>query len=68
MNLYLRGGKLSPSLKTERKMEEKILELLMGAKFERWYENDFMDYVEGEANSKCKEEILADLEKMLKSA
>ena len=49
-------------------MEEKVLEMLMGAKFERWYENDFMDYVEGEADAKCKEEILADLEKMLKSA
>ena len=44
----------------EKKMtvEEKILDMLMGARFDRWYNSDFMDFVEGEENAKSREEIL----------
>ena len=39
-------------------VEEKILDMLMGARFDRWYNSDFMDFVEGEENAKSREEIL----------
>jgi hypothetical protein len=45
---------------------EKVLEMLMSAKFERWYENEFMDFVEGVELPPSKKEILQDLENMLK--
>ena len=38
--------------------EEKVFEMLMSAKFERWYENEFMDFVEGEKGAPSKERIL----------
>lgn len=46
-------------------MEEKIYQMLMGAQFENWYENEFMDHVEGEEGAKSKEEILEDIKRML---
>ena len=44
---------------------EPILEMLSGAEFEKWYETDFMDYVEGEENAKTKREILYDIARMV---
>ncbi len=44
---------------------KKIYEMLMGSKFEHWYNEDFMDHVEGEEGAKSKEEIIKDLEEML---
>ena len=46
-------------------MEEKIYQMLMGASFETWYENEFMDHVEGEEGAKSKEEIIEDIKRML---
>ena len=39
-------------------VEEKILDMLMSARFDRWYNGDFADFVEGEENAKSREEIL----------
>ena len=48
---------------------EKVLEMLMGADFERWYENEFMGWVEGSCDLvEGQKRILADLKKMLESA
>ena len=46
-------------------MEEKVFEMLMSAKFAYWYENEFLDFVEGEENALSKEQILADIKQML---
>ena len=42
-----------------------VLEMLQSGRFADWYENDFSDYVQGEDNSKSRDEILADIKKML---
>ena len=51
----------------ERELEvaKRVYEMMMGADFERWYENEFMDHVEGEAGCQDKDEILDDIVKML---
>jgi hypothetical protein len=43
----------------------KVLNMLMSGGFERWYENDFMAFVEGEENAPAEEQILAWLTKQL---
>lgn len=47
-------------------MEEKVLEMLMSAQFDWWYQNQFMDFVEGSENPPTEEEILAGIRSMLK--
>lgn len=44
---------------------EKVFKMLMSAKFVYWYENEFLEFVEGQENAKTKEEILKDLKRML---
>ena len=36
----------------------KVLSMLMSGSFERWYVNDFMDFVEGEENAPNEAQIL----------
>ncbi|MFY0656428.1 MAG: hypothetical protein JXR12_06730 [Neptunomonas phycophila] len=49
----------------DEKTVKAVFGMLMGAAFEEWYENDFQDYVEGEEGCKSKEEIQADIKRML---
>ena len=45
---------------------EKVFEMLMGSKFVSWYENEFMDWVEGSGDLvEGQKQLLADLKKML---
>ena len=37
----------------------KVLSMLMSGSFERWYVNDFMDFVEGGENAPNEAQILA---------
>ena len=39
-----------------------ILNILEKQSFERWYNNDFLDYITGEENAPTKAEILKELE------
>ena len=43
----------------------KVLDMLMSGCFERWYENEFMAFVEGDENAPNREQILAWLTKQL---
>jgi hypothetical protein len=43
----------------------KVLNMLMSGGFERWYENDFMDFVEGEENAPNEAQILTWLSEQL---
>jgi hypothetical protein len=43
----------------------KVLNMLMSGCFERWYENDFMDFVEGEENAPNEAQILTWLSEQL---
>jgi hypothetical protein len=45
--------------------ETKILWMLSGHEFEKWYEKDFMDYISGEENAKTEEQILEDIKQLL---
>lgn len=45
---------------------QQIRQMLMGASFETWYEQDFMDHVTGEEDAKSDDQIEADLEQMLR--
>lgn len=61
INKYLSEGKI----KTKGTIG-KILNMLEGSKFEKWYEKDFIDYISGDKNAKSREEILSDIKSMLK--
>ena len=56
---------LPPNRREKMTVEEKILDMLMGAQFDRWYNNQFMDFVEGEEGAQSREEILECIKKML---
>jgi hypothetical protein len=36
----------------------KILDIMLGARFEKWYENEFMDYVTGENLEITRDQII----------
>lgn len=44
----------------------RIFNVLSGASFEKWYEKDFIDFIEGVENAKDKATILKDLKDMFK--
>lgn len=44
----------------------RIYNILSGSTFEKWYNKDFMDHMEGTDNSKTREDILADIKNMFK--
>ena len=46
-------------------MEKAVFNLLMSRPFERWYENEFMDFVEGAEGAPSMQEILQWLKKHL---
>jgi hypothetical protein len=48
----------------ENTLEGKILNTLSGADFEQWYENEFMDFIEGKTNAPGKEDILKEIKRM----
>ena len=58
-------GKVAQESK-EMTMEEKVYEMLMSQSFVEWQGFVFMGYVEGEDGAPTKEEILEDIEYMLK--
>jgi uncharacterized membrane protein len=43
-----------------------VYDILMSQEFVDWYENTFMDHVTGEEKCKTREEILADIEQLIK--
>jgi len=45
-------------------IEEKILDTLLGAKFENWYKKDFRDFVVDENNAKSNDQILKDIKSL----
>ena len=38
-----------------------IYNILASARFEKWHDGEFMDYIRGEQEAKSKEEILEDI-------
>ena len=44
---------------------EQVYQMLMGASFEKWYEDEFVDHTVGEEGAKSKKEILEDIKRML---
>jgi len=46
--------------------DQMIMNTLMSARFGDWFEKDFMDFVEGESDSKSTEEILDDIKEMFR--
>lgn len=49
----------------EMTIEEKIYAMLMDQTFMEWYDNDFNDHIEGDAEAKSKKELLEDIKKLL---
>jgi hypothetical protein len=52
-------------MKMNEEVAVKVLSMLMSSSFERWYVNDFMDFVEGEENAPTETQILAWLSEQL---
>ena len=48
-----------------KELAVKVLDMLNSADFERWYENEYMAFVEGDENAQTGEQILAWLAKRL---
>lgn len=45
---------------------EQVYDMLFGASFEQWYQDDFEAHVCGDEDCKTKEEILEDLKHLLR--
>ena len=56
------------NLTAEEKTAEAVFDMLMNASFEKWYENEFRDFVEGGVYAPTKAEILNLIKKRLRGS
>jgi hypothetical protein len=57
---------LDDTLKNANIEDNKVFDMLFSNDFKIWYKKDFADFISGEEKAKSKEEILKDIENMLR--
>ncbi len=65
-HLKLFEGLLENNEQTFPLSPNRILNVMSGSMFEKWYDKDFIDYIEGTDGCKSRQEILEDIKNVFK--